>query len=190
MADEETVKPPPAVACRGVLDLTDRMRNDGIPDRIDKRYLADMADGTQFQYRQSFRSLGLTTDDDRPTTLLEDLVNAGPADRPELFGMILSDRYPDLTGLSPEATKDDFFGVLRDHYRVASDMQRRKMLTFFVHAADYAKLQISPNLQPTRPGPGPRARTTRPSGRRIVRRACSPGRPAARDRRRDSARAR
>lgn len=157
MADEETVKPFPYVAFPGMLSWVDRMGGDeGIPDAVDKNYLVGMANGTQFQYRQAFRYLGLTTSDDRPTPLLADLVRASPADRRELFGKIMSTRYPELTGLPLDASSDDFFAVLRDRYGVASDTQRRKMRTFFVAAADYAGLPISPHVRPIKARTGPR----------------------------------
>jgi hypothetical protein len=169
MADEEPPKPLPSIAWPTLIDRIGRIGEEGIPDKIDKVYLADMADTTQFQYRQAFRALGLTADDDRPTSLLADLVDASPGDRPELFGMIMSDQYPDLTGLPLDASKDDFFRVLRDQYDVKSDVQRRKMLTFFVHAADYAGLPISPGLRPTKAGTG--TRKSRASRRRTSARA-------------------
>jgi hypothetical protein len=132
------------------------MAVEGVPDRVDTVYLADLAGGTQYLYRQTYRSLGLTTDDDRPTPLLYKLVEADQADRPQLFGQIMSERYPDLTGLSLDATWDDFFRVLHDHYNVTTRAQQRKTLTFFVHAADYAGLEISVSLRPAKRGPGSR----------------------------------
>lgn len=156
MADDETLMPPPPIAFPTFRLRIERMSVEGVPARVDRAYLVDMAVGTQFQYRQSFRSLGLTTSEDEPTQLLHDLVNANPADRPEFFGKILAARYPDLTGLPPDASNDDFFAVLRDRYRVTSEVQRRKMRTFFVAAVSYAKLPISPHIRPARPGPGSR----------------------------------
>lgn len=138
------------------------MAVEGVPEKIDKLYLHDLAEGTQYQYRQTYRSLDLTTDDDRPTLRLRELVDADQADRPRLFGKIMQDRYPDLTGLPPDAAWDDFFSVLRDHYDVTSEMQQRKTLTFFVHAADYAGLEISPSLRPAKRGPGSRQRREGP----------------------------
>lgn len=132
------------------------MAVEGVPEKIDMRYLDDLKGGTQYLYRQTYRSLGLTTADDRPTPLLHKLVDADPADRPQLFGEIMSERYPDLTGLSLDATWDDFFRVLHDHYDVTSEAQQRKTLTFFVHAADYTGLEISPGLRPAKRGPGSR----------------------------------
>jgi len=177
MADEETRKPPPYVAAPRFMSEITRMGDEGVPDKINKRYLADMAVGTAFQYRMAFRSLGLTTDDDRPTSLLTELAEASPDDRPELFGMIMSDRYPDLTGLPLDASKDDFSRVLKDGYGVESDVQRRKMLTFFVAAADYAGLQISPHIRPTKARPGPRKPR---AGRRTSARASRPAKATAR----------
>ena len=149
MADQETARPLPAVRFSGVLEQVDRMR-DGIPEKVDKRYMAGMAAGTQFQYRQGLRYLGLITSDDRPTPQLTELVGANLEDRRELFGKIMSTRWPELTGLSLEASREDFHAVLRS-YGVASDTQQRKMLTFFVAAADYAGLQISPHIRPRKP---------------------------------------
>jgi hypothetical protein len=155
MADEE-IRPVPYVAFTGVMDQVRRMGSEGIPDKIDKKYLVGMADGTQFQYRQAFRFLGLATNNDQPTPLLSDLILANSADRRKLFGKILSTQWPDLVGLPPDASSDDFFAVLQDRYGVGSDVQRRKMRTFFVAAADYARLQISPHIRPSKARPGPR----------------------------------
>jgi hypothetical protein len=140
------------------------MAVEGVPDRVDMKYLNDLAGGTQYLYRQTYRSLGLTSEDDRPTSLLYKLVEADQADRPQLFGQIMSERYPDLTGLPLDATWDDFFRVLRDNYDVTSEAQQRKTLTFFVHTADYTGLEISPGLRPAKRGPGSRKPSaTRPT---------------------------
>lgn len=153
MADDETRNRVPAIAFKGELAEIDRMAREGIPGKFDRKYLADKAEGTQFSYRQAFRDQGLTTSDDQPTPLLAELVHANPADRRELFSKIMLDRWADLAGLP---SRDDFFRVLRDRYNVKSEAQQRKTLTFFVHAADYARLEISPGLLPARPGTGPR----------------------------------
>ena len=167
-----TVLPPPSIARDRLVDQWDRMAVEGVPKRVDKEFLAELAGGTQYLYRQAYRSLGLTTDDDQPTQRLHDLVGADQAGRPKLFAEIMRERYPDLTGLSPDATWDDFFRVLREHYHVNSEAQQRKTLTFFVHAADYAGLEISPGLQPMHRGPGSRG----PAG---IRQASEPdSRPA------------
>lgn len=156
MADDQTGNPPAAIAFKGELDLIDRMAREGVPPKVDRKYLADKAEGTQFQYRQALRRQGLTTSDDTPTSLLRDLVNANEADRRELFAKIMLDRWADLAGLP---SKDDFFRVLEDRYNLTSKAQQRKTLTFFVHAADYARLDLSPGLLPARPGTGSRKPT-------------------------------
>jgi hypothetical protein len=151
MADQETARALPAVPFQGVvLDQLDRMRDSGIPEKVDKRYMSGMADTTQFQYRQGLRHLGLITSDDQPTPQLIELVAANEDDRRELLGKIMSTRYPELTGLSLGASRDDFHAVLHG-YGVTSATQQRKMLTFFVAAADYAGLQISPHIRPHKP---------------------------------------
>jgi hypothetical protein len=175
MTDEETTKRLPYVAFDGVLSQVDRMAGAGIPEKFDKNYLSAKADGTQFQYRQAFRYLGLTTTEDRPTPLLADLVNANLNDRRELLGKIISEQYPELTGLPPDASMEAFFWVLSEEYGVTSDQQRRKMLTFFVKAADYAGLAISPAIRPTKARTG----TRKPRGSRQTSRASRPARAVA-----------
>src|SRR5579859_3306783 len=54
MADDETVNRVPAIAFKGVEDLWNRMAREVIPDKFDRKYLADKAEGTQFGYRQAF----------------------------------------------------------------------------------------------------------------------------------------
>jgi hypothetical protein len=160
MAKEEAAtRPAPiAIAFPTLRVQFDRIADEGVPERVDRQYLADMAEGTQFQYRQTFRWLGLTTPDDRPTPLLHELAATDQDSRPELFGKIMADRYPDLVGLPLDASNDDFFAVLRDHYGVTSGAQLKKMRTFFVRAMDYAGLSISPRIRPDKPGPGSRNR--------------------------------
>lgn len=162
MVDQETHNPFPYIAQTVMVSVIDRMGRSGIPDRLDRKYLVSMAEGTQFQYRQAFRYLGLTTDSDEPTPLLVELVEAKQADRRELFGKIMLDRYPDLFGLPLDASRENFFTVLQDRYGVASETQRKKMLTFYVAAADYAKLPISASIRPSKSGTGRR----KPAGRR------------------------
>lgn len=161
MADKETRLPPPSTGWPRFITLINRMGEEGVPEKVDRLYLSDMAEGTQYNYRQTFRSLGLTDDDDRSTPLLHELADADPVRRPELFGKIMSDRYPDITGLPPDATNDDLFAVLRGHYGVASDKQIPKMRAFFSRAMDYAGLPMSPYIRPAKPGPGSRNRSER-----------------------------
>ena len=160
MASDETRLPPPSAAWPRFITVIDRMREEGVPEKVDKLYLADMAEGTQYNYRQTFRSLGLTGDDDRSLPALRELAEADAADRPELIGKIMSGRYPDLVGLPLDATNDDFFEVLRDHYGVTS-VQVKKIRTFFSRACDYAGLPMSPHIRPSKPGPGTRNRSER-----------------------------
>lgn len=159
MADGETREPPPYVGFPAMLSQADRMARDGIPGKIDKDFLVGLKPGTQFQYRQGYRRSGLTTSDDKPTSLLIDLVHANQADRRRLWEKILLDRWPDLAELLKDASRDDFFAVLQHRYGVESDIQRRKMLTFFVAAADFARLDIGPRVRPSKPGTGARKPT-------------------------------
>jgi hypothetical protein len=54
MADRETGKSLPYTGFPVMDSHIDRMAEEGIPDKIDKNFLVDMAPGTQFQYRQGY----------------------------------------------------------------------------------------------------------------------------------------
>ena len=77
MASDETRLPPLSAAWPRFITVIDRMREEGVPEKVDKLYLADMAEGTQYNYRQTFRSLGLTGDDDRSLPALRELARGG-----------------------------------------------------------------------------------------------------------------
>ena len=113
---------------------------------------------------------------------------AGPQGRAAVFGIrdetcsLLPGAVRGLPpcGITPGGHAGDrisFFAVLHDHYAVKSDVQRRKMLTFFVAAAGYAGLPISPDIRPTMARPGPRKAKRR---RRTKATASRPAKAAAR----------
>jgi len=136
------------------------MEGEGIPSRIDKHFLVGMAGGTQNHFRYALRVLGLIAEDGRPTQLLSDLVEARGQDRGRMFGKIMSGEFPELASLPGNASKSDFFAAL-EGYGVKSADQQRKMLSFFVAAADGAGMEVSSFIRPTKARTGPRRPGTR-----------------------------
>ena len=66
-----------------------------------------------------------------------------------MFGEIMTERFPELMNLPGNASKSDLISVLQS-YGVTSADQQRKILAFYVAAADYAGLPTSPHLRPTK----------------------------------------
>ena len=161
MADESPGLSPPYVSHRTLMTQLERMESEGIPSKIDSHFLRQMAGGTQNHFRHALRSLGLIGEDSRPTQVLYHLVEARGKARGQLFAKIMTDRFPSLYQLPPNASKSDFFTVLAEDYGVKSADQQRKILTFYVNTADDAGLDVSTHLRPTKSHPGPRRPSTR-----------------------------
>jgi hypothetical protein len=159
MDDEVPELSPPYVSYRTLMTQVERMESEGVPSKIDKHFLSQMAGGTQNHFRQALRSLGLIGEEARPTQVLRDLVNERQG-RAALFAKIMADRFPALYQLPPDTSKSDFFAVL-ESYGVKSAEQQRKILTFYVAAADAAGLPVSTHIRPTKSHTGPRRPVTR-----------------------------
>jgi hypothetical protein len=173
MTDEPARTAPPSISHTTLISQADRLRDEGIPTKIDKHFLIGMAGGTQYQFRHALRSLGFITEDDRPTPLLEKFVKAEQADRSAMFGEIMRERFPDLMNLPDNASKSDLLSVFQG-YGVTSPDQHRKMLAFYVAAADYAGLPTSPHVRPTKARTGPRRPRTTTRARKKSAGASSP----------------
>lgn len=145
MVDEPSAGPvPPYVSWATVVNKITQMERDGVPARIDGSYLVGMAGGTQNQFKQALRSLGLIDESDRVTPTLVDLVNR-PDDRPVLMGNLLRERYASLTDLGANTTHGQLDEVLAA-YRLGPET-RRKAASFYLAAAKFAGIPLSPHLR-------------------------------------------
>jgi len=147
MPQEDESRPvPPYASFATLLHQLERMEREGIPGRIDKTYLVGMAGGTQNQLRHAMRSLGLIGEDGKtPTRALIDLAKK-PDERPQLVASILRERYPTLVGLGQDATKGQLDEALGEYE--LNGATARKAATFFVSAATYAGIPLSPHIKP------------------------------------------
>jgi hypothetical protein len=166
MVDEDTAAPvPPYSSFTTVRHLIERMEQHGVPGRIDNTYLVGMAGGTQSQVKHALRSLDLINDDGTVTPRLIDLVKH-PEDRARLLGQLLRERYPRLTDLGQSATRGQLDESLKSYG--LNGATARKAASFFIAAATYAQLPLSPYFPAARSGSGgPGAtRTRRNPGKR------------------------
>jgi hypothetical protein len=131
------------------------MEGEGVPSKIDKYFLSNMAGGTQNHFRHALRSLGLIDDEDRSTDALQALVST-PDQRKAMFGELLRERFPRLVELDINASKSDFISVLEDAGMKSSETQR-KAIGFYVAAAEYAGIPVSNHVKSGR-SPSPSRR--------------------------------
>lgn len=139
---------PPYCSFATVTNLIERMEKEGVPRRIDKTYLVGMAGGTQNQVMAALRGLGLTTQENRSTDLLNLLANE-PQERPTRWIAILQTRFPDLVQVATQnSTPGELNEVLAEYGFTGATT--RKAATFLVAALTYAGIDVSPHLRPAR----------------------------------------
>jgi len=134
---------PPYTSFKTLLNTITRMEEEGaIPPQIDRSYLR-VAEGAKTQLVLSLKALGLIDQSGKVQSLLTDLVNK-PDDRKRVIRELLEKHYAQvnrLAGLS--ATQKMLEDAFAEHYGSQGDT-RRKAIAFYVHAAKFAELPLSP----------------------------------------------
>lgn len=143
---------PPYISFAQLENVLERMRNEGTPARIDRSYLASWSGSSQAQFLKATASLGLRDEHGRPTETLKALV-ANPEQRPAIFAGILQDKYADALALGEDATQQQLDEVFRS-YPGISGSTTRKAITFYLHAAKFAGVPVSPFFKAGRGTPG------------------------------------
>lgn len=142
--DSEATPPdtaPPYFPFRSLTNLLVRMESEGIPRRLDRGYLKNMAGGTIAQFITGVRALGLIDADERPLPALRELV-AARENRPEAIGQLLRARYGWAIQLGQEgATQQELDEAFRE--RGVSGSTLRKAVAFYLQGAKYSGLPLS-----------------------------------------------
>lgn len=149
MPDEPTTQihaSPPYIAFRTLLNLIERMEREGIPGRIDTTYLDNLAGGYQAQVFSALRSLGLMGDDKKPLRPLTDLVTQSER-REQLVGELVNRIYPYAVNLGEDATHGQLDEAFKENAPNLGTHAREKAITFYMHAAKYAKLPLSKHFK-------------------------------------------
>lgn len=160
----------PYVSFATLKNAVERMgREGGVPSQVDRSYLANLPGSTQTQLIGAMKWLDLVDDQLKPRPMLEKLVEGDEAGRKETFEVLLRERYPKQVGLPPLATQGQLEAAFRDMGLSGSTM--RKAVAFYLAAAKFAELPLSPHFKT------PRAST--PPGERRPRRPRQAGTPSA-----------
>ena len=118
-----------------------------MPSRLDRSYLSNLPWSTQNHFLAACRSLGLIEADGKPNPLLIKLVET-PDARPQLIGDLLRRYYPGPIGLSQNATQAQLEEAFKAYGQSGSTS--RKSIAFFLHAATFAQLPLSPHFRSPR----------------------------------------
>ena len=148
---------PPYVSCQSVENILDRMRHAGVPARVDRSYLGSWSGSSQAQFLKAARALDLLDANGRPTQRLKDLAMR-PDDRPALVRQMLEECYPEVSALGGNATQQMLEETFRA-YKGISGTTVRKAVAFYLNAARFAKMPLSPYFRAARTGGRPPSST-------------------------------
>lgn len=139
----EKTTSPPYVSFRTFLNMLLRMEEEGgVPSHVDKSYLKNLAGGVQNQLLAGLRWLDLIEKDGRVTQELRDM-GIDSSRRVELVGQMLRARYPEVIALAEDnGTQDRLIAAFKS--LGATNATLRKSITFFLKAAEFSGIPMSP----------------------------------------------
>ncbi|MDX6697696.1 MAG: hypothetical protein QOE65_1093 [Solirubrobacteraceae bacterium] len=156
---------PPYVPFRTLLNAIQRMQDEGMPSRLDRSYLSNLPWSTQNHFLAACRALGLTDNDGKPTRLLVQLVEE-PDKRGTVFADVLRSKYPNVVSLGTNATQEQLEEQFKPFGLGGSTL--RKAVAFYLHAAKFAEVPLSPHFR------SPRTTTRQSTSRRRPKAAPAP----------------
>jgi hypothetical protein len=135
----------PYVSWGSFKNLIDRMTEQGLPMRIDRSYLSNMAGSTQSHLLKALKELELIDDGNHPTEALKSLV-ANPESQSERIGTLVEKYYAEAITLGNGATQSMLEEKFSDSYNV-SGSTRRKSIAFFLAAAKFGEVAVSQHFK-------------------------------------------
>jgi hypothetical protein len=162
--DSDARKPPYAIPWITFYNFVERLGQEGLPNRIDKTLMPKLSYQIQSYLMSALRTFELIDDNGNVQDLLKTLVNLST--RKETMAHLLRKHYPKVVSLGETNAT---LGELNEAFSQMGmgGEARRKGITFYLNAADYAGVRTSPLWKgPKSPAAGtsPRApRKARPA---------------------------
>lgn len=154
MSAELERKTPAYASYRSFQNYLEHLRKHPLPSRIDKSVMSHLNYGTRTSLLGTLRYLDLITQDDTPTTRLEQLVQAEERDRAPILAKMVKDAYPYLWDGSIDlkrATSAEFDEKVKA-VSGANGSTLEKAATFFLALAAEAGEELSPHLTKRKTG--------------------------------------
>jgi len=143
---------PPAFSFTTLVNFLDGFKDGSVPSHIDKSvYPSTMSFSNKAVMPGALKFLGLISESNVPEPIFHELVKADEAGKVELWRQIISDKYQFLfEGLDIKKTTT---AVVMDRFKAQniSGDTVRKAITFFLHAAKVAKMEVSQHVKAPKP---------------------------------------
>ena len=164
---------PPYMSFQTFWNFITELGTKPLPPRIDRSLMASKSGTDQFNLNLALTSFGLIDSNSGVLPLLTELVEADEERRKSLLATMVTRNYVEPMRVSGKhGTSKDLDDAFRTSYpSIASADTRRKAITFFLHAASFAGIELSANFPKTRSGSGAPG-TSKP--RKAVRRKPAP----------------
>jgi hypothetical protein len=121
----------------------------GLPTMINRSVFSGQSGGVQSQLLTGMKFLGLTDERGKPTKALHDLTVPDESSRKQALAEVLRASYPDVFKLDiGRTTPQELADTMASSYNVNRDTKERAV-RFFLAAAQYAGIQLSPYLLKT-----------------------------------------
>ena len=156
MTDEQgrEFSPPYNIPWATFLNTVERAAND-LPNVIDRSYLESQAGSIQTYIIAALKGFDLIDENLRPTGLKR--FAEQPDGRPALVAEMLERHYGPMLKLGQtKATSGELDKSFGEHFPRVTGESRKKAIRFFLAAANYAEVQISPLWKVPKAGPSTR----------------------------------
>lgn len=147
----------PYVAFKTFLSALDTLKH-GIPNQIDRSVFPNMAGAAQSQLLHAFKFFGLINGDGKPTQELSKLVD-DPDHRASHIKRILEKGYPNVFALGLQTASPNSVDAELRKFGLTGDTHD-KAKSFFLQAAKFAGVTLSPYLLKVTRTSTPRKRRT------------------------------
>lgn len=152
---------PPYLSFQTFLGFVDELAAKPLPPQIDRSMLGGKSGTDQMNLLGAFKAFGLVDAAQGVRPELQKLVAADGPERKRFLGAMLRHYYPLQFNVSEQnGTERQLLSSFEEAFGVTGDT-RRKAATFFLHAARFAGMNLSPHFPSTRSGSG-RAAAAKP----------------------------
>jgi len=144
---------PPYATFPSFLNFINKLRETQVPSRIDPSVFGNASGSVSYSIIAALKSLGLIRADGTPEPRFIDFVKADDEARKGIMESIIALGYPTLSQGSINI-RTTTAGQFDEHIREAYDVKGStvdKVATFFIAAAKYAGMEISPHLAARKP---------------------------------------
>jgi hypothetical protein len=146
MADTEKTSAAVYISWKTFQSAIEQLAKAELPNVIDKTVFVGMSFSNQNQLFTGMRFLGLIDDKNKPTPELEALANPDETARKHKLKDVIQRRYAELFALNlKKTTPDELDKKMAESYSVTG-LTRDRAVRFFVGAAKYLGIEMSPLL--------------------------------------------